>query len=58
MIDDPALQATLGGLRRLASPAGLALAGFALLFVAALLLWARYGSAVFVDGLAMAWSCF
>ncbi len=42
----------------MASPAGLATGGFGLLFVAALLLWARYGTAVFLDRLAMAWSCF
>jgi hypothetical protein len=35
-----------------------ALAGFGLIFVAALLLWWRYGPSVFVDGLAAAWRCF
>ena len=54
----PVPDAAPGVLHRLASPAGLALAGFGLLFVAGLLLWARFGATVFVDGLAMAWSCF
>jgi hypothetical protein len=35
-----------------------AAAGFGLIFVAALLLWWRYGPSVFIDGLAAAWSCF
>lgn len=39
------------------SPRALALAGFAALFGAGLLLWAKYGVTVFVDGAASLWAC-
>lgn len=39
------------------SPRALALAGFAALFAAGLLLWAKYGVTVFVDGAAALWAC-
>lgn len=39
------------------SPRALALGGFACLFAAGLLLWAKYGSAIFVDGAAALWAC-
>ena len=42
---------------RMPSPLWLASAGFALMFAAALVLWARFGTAVFVEGAAMAWGC-
>lgn len=36
----------------------MAWAGLALMLAASLVLWLRYGPVVFLDGLAMAWSCF
>ena len=36
----------------------LALFGFSLIFVAAALLWARFGGAVFLDSLTAVWTCF
>ena len=35
-----------------------ALAGFGLVLAAALLLWLRFGTAIFIDGLTAEWSCF
>ena len=34
------------------------LAGFGLILVAALLLWLRFGPAIFLDSLSAVWSCF
>ena len=45
-------------LRQCASPRAMVSAGFGFAFAAALLLWLHYGPSVFIDGLAMAWSCF
>ena len=53
-----AVDQTAHPLRRMPSPMWLAAAGFALMFAAALVLWARYGTAVFVDGAAVVWGCF
>lgn len=47
---------TAGGERRLARVIAV---GFAALFALALVLWARYGSAVFMETMATAWAyCF
>lgn len=35
----------------------LALAGFGLIFLAAALLWLRFGTAVFIDSLTAVWNC-
>ena len=38
-------------------PRAIALAGFAMLFAAGLLLWAKYGVTIFTDGAAALWAC-
>lgn len=35
-----------------------ALVGFGLIVLAALLLWLRFGTAIFLDSLSAVWSCF
>jgi hypothetical protein len=54
-------RATLVGVAPATEGRGLeraAVAGFGLIFAAALMLWWRYGPSVFIDGLAAAWRCF
>lgn len=53
-----ALNPILLAASRLPLPLWLAVAGFGLMFFAALLLWAQFGTAVFVDGAAVVWGCF